>query len=85
MNKDNLKNIKLNAESNRLIQMAWQDRTPFEAIQKEYNLSENQLKNLMRKLQTPSSYKRWRKRVQGRKTKHHKKLDFKIIRFVGPW
>jgi uncharacterized protein (TIGR03643 family) len=39
----------------------------------------------MRKLISKKGYKRWRKRVQGRKTKHTKKLDHKPKRFMGPW
>mgnify|MGYP000844652834 CR=1 FL=1 len=69
----------------RLIEMAWQDRTPFEAISKEYGISENQIVKNMRKLLKPNSFKRWRKRVQGRKTKHQKKQVKKVTRFQGPW
>jgi len=69
----------------RLIEMAWQDRTPFESIEDTFGLTENQVKKAMRTLIKPSSFKRWRKRVQGRKTKHHQKLDIKITRFQGPW
>lgn len=70
---------------NRLIEMAWQDRTPFEAIQREFGLSENQLKKWMKSHQKPFSFKRWRARVQGRSTKNHTKLPIKITRFQGPW
>ncbi len=69
----------------RLIEMAWQDRTPFEAIQREFSLTENQVKRLMKSHQKPSSFRRWRARVQGRSTKHHAKLPIKITRFQGPW
>lgn len=69
----------------RLIEMAWQDRTPFEAIQREFGLSENEVKKQMKSLLLPSSFKRWRKRVQGRGTKHHAKSEVKITRFQGPW
>lgn len=72
-------------EKSRLIEMAWQDRTPFEVIEKEFSLSENQLKNTMRSLISIKAYKRWRKRVQGRKTKHISKCDHKPMRFMGPW
>jgi uncharacterized protein (TIGR03643 family) len=72
-------------DCNRLVEMAWQDRVPFEIIQKQYGLSENQLKNKMRSLLSQQAYKRWRKRVQGRRTKHTKKLSHKPIRFQGPW
>ncbi len=81
-----MKKCDLNIEDkNRLIQMAWQDRTTFDGIKKEFGLSENQVKNLMRELISPQAYRRWRKRVQGRATKHEKKVDFKPIRFKGPW
>ena len=69
----------------RLIEMAWQDRITFDIIYKQYGITENQLKNKMRKLISKQGYKRWRKRVQNRKTKHKSKLDHKNIRFQGPW
>lgn len=72
-------------DTNRLIEMAWQDRVPFEIIKLQYGLSENQLKNKMRSLISEKAYKRWRKRVQGRNTKHIKKLYHKPDRFQGPW
>ena len=81
-----MKKVDLNIEDkNRLIQMAWQDRTTFDGIKKEFGLTENQVKNIMRELISPQAYKRWRKRVQGRVTKHEKKVDFKPIIFKGPW
>jgi uncharacterized protein (TIGR03643 family) len=72
-------------DENRLIEMAWQDRMPFDIIYKQYGFTENQVKNKMRKLLSPKAYKRWRKRVQGRATKHIKKCDHKPMRFEGPW
>jgi uncharacterized protein (TIGR03643 family) len=72
-------------DTDRLIEMAWQDRVPFDIIYLQYGLNENQVKNLMRKHLKASSYKRWRKRVQSRKTKHTKKLSHKPLRFQGPW
>lgn len=57
-------------ELSRLIEMAWEDRTPFEAIRKTFGLSEPQVKALMRKTLKRSSYELWRKRVTGRATKH---------------
>ena len=57
-------------ELDRIIEMAWEDRTPFEAIKYQFNISEQQTIELMRKHMKPSSFKMWRKRVQGRKTKH---------------
>ena len=52
--------------------MAWEDRTPFEAIKIQYNLSEKNVIQLMRSEMKESSFKMWRKRVSGRKTKHEK-------------
>lgn len=69
----------------RLIEMAWQDRTPFDVIKLEFGLSENQVKKRMQKLLSKKSFKRWRARVQGRKTKHKKFCEHKPIRFRGPW
>ena len=56
----------------RIIEMAWEDRTPFDAIKKQFGLNEDALKKLMRKNMKSSSYHLWRKRVYGRKTKHLK-------------
>ena len=58
------------AEINRIIEMAWEDRTPFDAIQFQFNLKEKGVINLMRTNLRSSSFKTWRKRVSGRKTKH---------------
>ena len=54
----------------RIIEMAWEDRTPFEAIELQYNLKENEVRQLMRKHMKRSSFIMWRKRVKSRKTKH---------------
>ena len=54
----------------RIIQMAWEDRTPFEAIEFQFGLKENDVRKLMRSNLKDSSFKLWRKRVKGRKTKH---------------
>jgi uncharacterized protein (TIGR03643 family) len=76
----------LNEEDyNRIVEMAWQDRTHFDVIEAQYGLSENEIKNLMRKLISAKAYRRWRKRVQGRKTKHKKRCSHKPTRFQGPW
>jgi len=50
--------------------MAWEDRTPFDAIQKSFGLSESQVIELMRSQLMRSSFALWRKRVTGRATKH---------------
>jgi len=58
------------ADTSRIIEMAWEDRTPFEAIRDSYGLSEKQIIQLMRTELKPASFKRWRARVSGRNTKH---------------
>jgi len=54
----------------RLIEMAWEDRTPFDAIEKSFGLSEPQVVQLMRHELKRGSFELWRKRVTGRATKH---------------
>jgi uncharacterized protein (TIGR03643 family) len=54
----------------RIVEMAWEDRTPFEAMQVQFGLNEAAVIKLMRAQLKPSSFKLWRKRVQGRATKH---------------
>jgi uncharacterized protein (TIGR03643 family) len=56
----------------RIIEMAWEDRTPFEAIEFQFGIKENEVRKIMRTHMTDSSFKMWRKRVKGRKTKHSK-------------
>lgn len=57
-------------EQSRIIEMAWEDRTPFEAIELQFGLNESQVIKLMRNEMKNSSFKMWRKRVSGRSTKH---------------
>ena len=59
-------------EINRIIEMAWEDRTPFEAIFFQFGIKENDVRKIMRTHMTENSFKMWRKRVKGRKTKHGK-------------
>lgn len=73
-------NLTIN-EIDRIIEMAWEDRTTFEAIRYQFKLDEQQVIELMRKEMKPSSFKLWRKRVQGRKTKHEKLRVFEKGRF----
>lgn len=68
-------------ELDRIIEMAWEDRTPFDAIQFQFNLSEAEVKALMKKELKFSSYKRWRERVENCKTKHVAKRVEGIDRF----
>lgn len=63
-------------EVDRVIEMAWEDRTTFEAIEAQFGLSEKEVIELMRLSLKPSSWRLWRKRVQGRKTKHLAKREF---------
>ncbi len=58
------------AEIDRIIEMAWEDRTPFEAIEKQFGLAEKEVIALMRKEMKRSSFEMWRKRMSGRATKH---------------
>ncbi len=72
----------LDSESiNRIIEMAWEDRTTFEAIELQFGVQEKQVIALMRQEMKASSFKMWRKRVSGRKTKHLKERDFLAGRF----
>ena len=54
----------------RIIEMAWEDRTPFEAIEYQFGLKENSVRKILRANLKKSSFELWRKRVKGRKTKH---------------
>jgi uncharacterized protein (TIGR03643 family) len=65
----------------RIIEMAWEDRTPFDAIKFQFGLSESEVKVLMKKELKFSSYKLWRKRVENCKTKHLAKRVEGIDRF----
>ena len=58
------------AERSRLIEMAWEDRTPFEVIRLQYGLTEASVIDFMRSNMKKSSFKMWRKRMKGRPTKH---------------
>ena len=57
-------------EISRIIEMAWEDRTPFEAIKQEFNLDQAEVKKLLQKELNSGSFLVWKKRVRGRKTKH---------------
>ncbi|WP_203258134.1 TIGR03643 family protein [Hyunsoonleella ulvae] len=65
----------------RIIEMAWEDRTTFDAIEFQFGLKEQEVITLMRREMKPSSFKMWRKRVQGRATKHEKLRTFESGRF----
>lgn len=72
------------ADISRIIEMAWEDRTPFDAIEFQFGLDEEETISLMRKEMKSSSFKMWRKRVSGRNTKHRKKRKEEVNRFVSP-
>ena len=70
-----------NEQIDRIIEMAWEDRTPFDAILAQFGLNEKNVIDLMRKELKINSFKLWRERVQGRKTKHLKIRSNNIDRF----
>lgn len=65
----------------RIIQMAWEDRTPFEAITAQFGLSEAEVIVLMRHEMTLRNWQKWRARVQGRRTKHLALREDEVLRF----
>ncbi|WP_371532047.1 TIGR03643 family protein [Psychrobacter sp. Arc29] len=64
----------------RVIEMAWEDRTPFGAIEHSYGLDETAVIKLMRQELKPSSFRLWRQRVSNRATKHEAKRSFEVGR-----
>lgn len=68
-------------ELDRIIEMAWEDRTPFDAITFQFGISEQETIEVMRAEMKPSSFRMWRKRVQGRATKHAKLRGEEVGRF----
>ena len=76
------KNTDFNSQQiDRIIEMAWEDRTPFDAIKLQFGIKEEEVIRLMRREIKPSSFKIWRARVQGRKTKHLKQRRVEVDRF----
>ncbi|HTL07753.1 MAG TPA: TIGR03643 family protein [Chitinophagaceae bacterium] len=69
------------ADIDRIIEMAWEDRTPFEAIEAQFGLSEKDVILLMRREMKASSFNLWRKRTQGRATKHAALRNQGVTRF----
>ena len=67
-----IKPILSEEDHSRVIEMAWEDRTPFEAIERLYGLSEPDVIKLMRRSLKAKSFISWRERVTGRQTKHEK-------------
>ena len=68
-------------DKDRIIEMAWEDRTPFEAIQLQFGLSEKEVIIFMRAHSKPSSFRMWRKRMAGRQTKHLVRRSKEVTRF----
>ena len=68
------------SEVSRVIEMAWEDRTPFEVIEATFGLSESETIKLMRCEMKASSFRLWRRRVTGRVTKHRKLRGFDVGR-----
>lgn len=80
-----MKNVSLDqADRSRIIEMAWEDRTPFGAIETQFGCSESQVIKLMRSSLKPKSFRLWRERVNGRQTKHAKKAGVRLTRHVCP-
>jgi uncharacterized protein (TIGR03643 family) len=71
-------------EVDRVIQMAWEDRTSFDAIKAQFGLAPGEVIKLMRAELKPSSFRLWRARTSGRKTKHVKLRGFEVGRFRCP-
>jgi uncharacterized protein (TIGR03643 family) len=81
VNTDETEPILTTLDIERIIEMAWEDRTPFDAINAQFGIAEQEVIKIMRKHMRASSFRMWRERVQGRKTKHLKKRNFMEGRF----
>ncbi len=68
-------------EIDRVVEMGWEDRTPFDAIEAQFGVPEKEVIKIMRSEMKSSSFKMWRKRVQGRKTKHTSLRDDDVSTF----
>ena len=71
-------------DESRIIEMAWEDRTPFEAIAHQFTMQENEVIKFMRHNLKPKSFKLWRARVSGRLTKHIKLRSDEVTRGYCP-
>ena len=71
----------LDRDTDRIIEMAWEDRTPFDAIEAQFGVTEKQVIDLMRRELKPVSFRNWRARVQGRSTKHRAMRGTDVERF----
>lgn len=70
--KDQAPRTDISNQHSEIIEMAWCDDTSFDAIEKQTGLQEKEVISIMRTYMKPSSFRMWRKRVSGRKTKHEK-------------
>ena len=68
------------ADISRIVEMAWEDRTAFEAIELQFGLNESAVVSLMRLQMKPSSFRMWRKRMAGRATKHAALRSVEVVR-----
>ena len=75
-----LENLSL-IDKDRIIEMAWEDRTTFEAIEMQFGLKQQDVIKLMRKEMKPGSFKLWRERTKGRSTKHEALRTDEVNRF----
>ena len=74
----------LESEQSRVIEMAWEDRTPFEAIERLFGMNESDVIKFMRRNLKPKSFRLWRQRVSGRATKHVKLRSEDVTRSHCP-
>jgi len=79
------KKLKINNFSeediDRIIQMAWEDRTTFDVIEAQFGINQDSVIRIMRKHMKKKSFEIWRKRTSGRKTKHKSLSELKLPRF----
>jgi uncharacterized protein (TIGR03643 family) len=76
-----LRAILTDTDIDRIVEMAWEDRTPFEAIEAQFGLTEAEVIALMKSEMRLQNWKKWRARVQGRATKHAALRDEAVTRF----
>jgi uncharacterized protein (TIGR03643 family) len=78
---DNKRKMLAQKDIDRIVEMGWEDRTPFDAITAQFGVSEKEVIEIMRREMKPSSFRMWRKRVQGRATKHSALRGSEVDRF----
>ncbi len=80
-NKEEKKTVFSAEDIDRIIEMAWEDRTPFDAIKIQFGLTESEVRKLMKSSLKFKSYTRWRERVEACQTKHAGRRNTSIDRF----